>query len=316
MRIRIGTALVWLTATSAFGAAQDSCPIVDAIAPLAAVAASTTGKPDDEQIAAYRRALIDPQPGLYTRDVLGLSPGPAFDAQILASLAQARSAGSRAALEVRVRAEVAATAIAFRRAFADFRCNFPVYLSDTLGQLDGAGRVVDHRPAMVIGIGSIEEELPRLSLPVFFKHEFFHRYHFQAAGFSDDPGERQEIWRALWAEGLATYVSQVLTPGATTADALLSARLEERAQPLLPRLSSELLGGMDRIDPELFHEYFTTGGDRPVVPARAGYYVGYVIASRLARHHSLDALPHLKGAPLHEEIARTLRELAESRDSI
>lgn len=290
-----------------------TCPIVDAIGPLTQVAARTAGQPDAEQIAAYRQALVVPHPGLYTPEVLGLTAGPVMDRQILASLAQARNAPHREALEARVRAQVGVTARAFHGAFADFRCNFPVYLTDSLGALDGAGRVVDGQPAMVLGIGSIELEEPHLSLAVFFNHEFFHRYHFEAAGFSDDPAERQAIWRALWAEGLATYVSQVLTPGATLADALLSKHLPERAQPLMPQMAAELLAGMDRVDTELFNEYFTSGptAGRHGLPARAGYYVGYVVAQRLAeRHHSLDALAHLKGDALHAEIADTLRALA------
>ncbi len=236
-----------------------------------------------------------------------------MDRGILASLAQARKAPDRRALKARVRAQVAATARAFHRAFADFSCNFPVYLSDSLGTLDGAGRLVDGQPAMVLGIGSIELEEPHMSLAVFFNHEFFHRYHFEAAGFSDDPAEHQAIWRALWAEGLATYVSQALTPGASTADALLSKHLEERARPLMPQMAAELLAGMDRIDRELFFTYFTSGptAGKHALPARAGYYVGYVVAQRLAERHSLNALAHLKGDALHDEIADTLRVLVD-----
>jgi hypothetical protein len=289
-----------------------TCPIVDAIAPLAAIAVATAGESNAEQLAAYRRALIDAHPGLYAQQVLGLKPGPVMDRKILASLAEARTARDRNTLIVRLRAQIAATSRGFARVFPDFRCNFPIYLTDSLGQLDGAGRVVDGRPALVIGVPQLERELPSVSLRVFLNHEFFHRYHFEAAGFSDDPGENQQIWRALWAEGLATYVSKVLTPGATTPEALLSAHLEERARPLMPQLAADLLAGMDRIDPELFAEYFTSGpaAGRHGLPARSGYYVGYIVAGRLAEHHSLAALAHLEGAALHAEIAGALRELA------
>jgi len=289
-----------------------TCPIVDAIAPLDAVAARTAGQSDADQLAAYKEALIGAHPGLYAQDVLGLTPGPGMDRLILASLAQARRAPDRDALKARVREQVGATVRAFHRAFADFSCNFPVYLTDSLGALDGAGRVVDGQPAMVLGIGSIELEKPHMSLAVFLHHEFFHRYHFEAAGFSDDPAEHQAIWRALWAEGLATYVSRALTPGASTADALLSENLEERARPLMPQMAAELLDGLDRLDKDLFFEYFTSGvtAGKHGIPARAGYYVGYIVAARLAERHSLNALAHLKGDMLHAEIADTLHVLA------
>lgn len=109
----------------------------------------------------------------------------------------------------------------------------------------------------------------------------------------------------LWTEGLATYVSRVLGLGATLADALLSRKLAERAQPLMPRMAADLLAGMNRIDGELFDTYFTSGpaAVRRGLPARAGYYVGYVVAERLA---------HLKGDRLHAEIADALQGLASS----
>jgi hypothetical protein len=299
--------------TARAGTRGDTCAIVDAIAPLAAVANATAGESDSEQIAAYRRALIGAHPGLYARQVLDLEPGPAMDRKILASLADARTARDRETLKARVRAQVAATSRRFSRVFPDFRCNFTVYLTDSLGQLDGAGRVVDGRPALVIGVPQLQRELPSISLGVFLSHEFFHRYHFEAARFSDDPGENQQIWRVLWVEGLATYVSKVLTPGATTADALMLPRdLEQRTQPLMPRLAAELLAGMDSIDVGLFDEYFTGGpaAGRHGLPIRSGYYVGYLVAQHLAARHSLVELAHLKGAPLHDEIAGSLRELA------
>jgi uncharacterized protein YjaZ len=300
------------------GSAADSapaCPVIDATAGLAAAARSSAGRPESEQLAAYRHALVDQFPGLYAPQVLQLEPGAAMDHRILRALDGARaSADDRAALKQQLTMQIAATTAAFAL-FKDFRCNFPIYLADTLGQMDGAGRVVDGRRAMVLGLDVLEKEQNQISLPVFFTHEFFHRYHFQASGFSDDLADRQEIWRNLWAEGLATYVSQVLTPGATRTEALMLPQdLAERAQPLMPRMSAELLAGLDRIDAQLFAKYFTSNPnlERAGLPPRAGYYVGYRVAQRLARRYSLDELAHLSGRRLQRNITRTLRELARS----
>jgi hypothetical protein len=73
--------------------------------------------------------------------------------------------------------------------------------------MDGAGRDVGGRPSLVFGVDTIAQFWMPQTLPIFLSHELFHRYHFQAAGFSDDLAERDLIWRSLWAEGLATYVS-------------------------------------------------------------------------------------------------------------
>jgi hypothetical protein len=288
------------------------CPVVDATVTLVPVAESSAGKPEAEQLAAYRHGVIDRWPGLYTAAVLGLSPGPLMDKQILRSLEAVRRDGDQPELRRLLRTQLTATTAAFG-VFGDFRCSFPVYFADTLGALDGAGRIVDGKRVLVLGIGSLAREQSQISLPVFLTHEFFHRYHFEAAGFSDDLEDRQEIWRNLWAEGLATYVSEVLTPGATIADALMIPRdLEQRAEPLTSRMASELLAGLDGMDEDLFNRYFTTNPktDRHGIPPRAGYYVGYVVARRLAARHTLAELAHLQGDALHSAITATLRELA------
>lgn len=311
-RVRVVATALAAMLLQAMANATAGCPVIDATVTLVRVARSSAGKSDAEQLTAYRQGVIDRWPGLYTGAVLGLSPGPLMDRQILRSLEAVLRDGDQPELRQLLRTQLSATSAAFG-VFGDFKCNFPVYFADTLGALDGAGRIVDGRRALVLGIGSLAQEQSQLSLPVFLTHEFFHRYHFEAAGFSDDLEDRQEIWRNLWAEGLATYVSEVLTRGATTADALMIPRdLEQRAEPLTSRMAGELLAGLDGMDEDLFNRYFTTNPktDRHGIPPRAGYYVGYVVARRLAARHSLAELTHLKGDALHSAIDSTLHELA------
>jgi uncharacterized protein YjaZ len=296
----------------ALAAATDACPIVDATLALPHVASVTAGKPDAEQVADYRQEVIDRWPGLYGQEVLGLAAGAVMDRQIMRSLEAVRRDGDYTELKRLLRKQIAATTTAFR-VFPDFKCNFPIYFADTLGALDGAGRIVNQQRVLVLGLGSLAQEQKHISLPVFLTHEFFHRYHFLAAGFSDDLEDRQEIWRNLWAEGLATYMSEVLTPGATEADALMLPRdLAQRAEPLTARMAADLLQGLDTTDEQLFGVYFTSNPrtERHGIPPRAGYYVGYVVARRLAARHTLAELAHLQGEELHREIQQTLRELA------
>ena len=83
----------------------------------------------------------------------------------------------------------------------------------------------------MLGVDTIAQFETPASLPVFLSHELFHRYHFQAAGFSDDLAERDLIWRSLWAEGLATYVSARLNPSNPLSDALIVPRRTSRRAP-------------------------------------------------------------------------------------
>jgi len=290
-------------------AAAAGCRVIDATEgfwPLAARGADA---------ATFRAEVIAKFPELYTRDVLGADDPRALDKEAAAALAGAR----RDHLHARVIAETLARDIPqyvsrFEKSFPDFRCNFPIYLMISLGHMDGAGRVVDGKPALVLGVDVIDRMESPEQIPVFFAHELFHRYHFEAAGFSDDPGERQAIWRTLWAEGLATYVSAQLNPGRPLADAMIFPRdLAERAAPQIRRLARALHDN-DAPNPKLYASYFETSsidGQRAGIPPRAGYYVGYRVAALAARKHRLNELAHLRGPALHRDINRWLDELTQ-----
>jgi hypothetical protein len=287
--------------------------VVDAYSDVVQVARATARSSSADQIGAFKTSILAAHPELYAAAVLDVSPGARMDTKIIAALAAARAQRGADELMRVLRADLDAAVAAFAR-FADFRCDFPVYLMDALGQLDGAGRIVGGRRALVLGIDVLLQERTAISLPVFVTHELFHRYHYQAAGFSDDLGQRQPIWKVLWAEGLATYASEVLTQGATRRDALmLPPDLEQRAAPMLPLLAAQLLQHLDQTSANLFTTYFTYGNEsvaRRGLPWRSGYYVGYRVAEQLALRHPLEELPHLKGAALHGEIEAALRQLA------
>jgi hypothetical protein len=202
----------------------------------------------------------------------------------------------------------------FRRTFPDFRCDFSVYVTETFGAMDGAGRDVAGRPGLVLGVDTIAEFETAASLPVFLSHELFHRYNFQTAGFSDDLGERDLIWRSLWAEGLPTYVSARLNPSNPLSDALIFPKdLEARAKPFVPQMASELLAAADRVDPATFAKFFeveSPGAKHLGWPPRSGYYVGYLVAQDLGRRGSLSKLAHMQGPALRAELGRSLERLA------
>jgi uncharacterized protein YjaZ len=150
-------------------------------------------------------------------------------------------------------------------------------------------------------------------MPVFFTHELFHRYNYRVAGFSDDPGDRQPIWRTLWAEGLATYVSAELNPGRPLSDAMIfPPDLAERAAPQIKRLARALRDN-GAPNPRLYARYFELSDAKDGIPPRAGYYVGYRVASLAAREYSLYQLAHLRGPALYRSINRWLDELVDGK---
>lgn len=310
MQFTVLATVVWLLG---WGATTRACEVVDAYSAVAQLAADTVGVSPAEQLRVFHEKIVKAFPGLYKSSVLGLPAGAQFDAAVLASLAAAREHPDRMRLAQQLRANIDQTSKAFA-VFTDFHCDFPIYVADTLGQLDGAGRVVDERRALVLGVGNLDAERSSISLPALITHELFHRYHYQAAGYSDDLADQQPIWMALWVEGLATYASRALVPGTSVQDALLlPADLEQRAAPLLRPLATDLLLHLDETNRETFTTYFTYGnGDvaRRGLPWRSGYYVGFLVARQLAQRHSLDALAHMQGPELHREITIALRRLS------
>jgi hypothetical protein len=305
-------AFLILISILAMPAQAETCTPVDAFTPAQDLARETAGQPPDRQAAAFNEKIIARFAPLYAEKVLGIGPGAERDKRIVASLDKIRSGAVPDSTKSSVLALVPKITDIYAKTFSDFHCNFPIYLMDSLGQLDGAGRFVDGRPSLVIGIETLAgESAPQR--PVFLAHEFFHRYHFQAAGFSDDAGDSQAIWRVLWAEGMATYVSMKLTPGATLSDALiLPANLEARSKPMLPAIAARLSRYLDVPDVETFNLLFTYGGPQaPVLglPWRSGYYVGFLVAADLGKTRTIDQLAHLQGPMLHDLIRETLAKI-------
>ena len=295
-------------------AAPPPCAPVDAYAEFLALAHRTAGQPEPERLAALHRDFLARFADLYVPTATGWRPGAKLDAAALAGLRTADQDAGLQARDAALQRALATVAGNFAAAFADFRCDFPIYITPTFGHMDGAGRVIAGQPALVLGPDVIGQFETDEQLPVFLTHELFHRYHFQAAGFSDDLAERDLIWRTLWAEGLATYVSARQNPARPLADALLLPRdLQARADPLVPALAAAIAPALDRVDADVFGRFFSYGdptAQRLGQPWRSGYYLGYLVAQRLGEHRTLAELAHLQGPALRAEIGQALADLA------
>ena len=88
-------------------------------------------------------------------------------------------------------------------------------------------------------------------------------------------------WEQLWEEGLATYISQQMNPGATEAQALMSVTLGAQVKAMLPTLAQELRGNAESHDKDEYAAFFFGQNTRPELPPPGGYYVGYRVAQIL-----------------------------------
>ncbi|MDT7816949.1 MAG: hypothetical protein QOJ42_6865, partial [Acidobacteriaceae bacterium] len=98
----------------------------------------------------------------------------------------------------------------FLNAFPDFHSSRArIYLMLSMFRFDG--KIPHDNPGMLLlgldGLAKFHGADARL--PVILSHELFHVYHFQVNPLPRDV-DQIELYRLIWQEGLATYVSQVL----------------------------------------------------------------------------------------------------------
>jgi hypothetical protein len=266
----------------------------------------------DQRVKSFRDIMGVNSTDLYSKTGLGFGSSDQLDQAILKTLSNAREHSTEMHRAGDLLLQTLPTCIEkFKRSFPDFSPTFPIFISVSLGQLDGAGRVIDGKPSLLLGVDNIASEFSPAILPIFLDHELFHRYHYQVAGFSDDNGDRELIWRALWAEGLATYVSISLNPPATLQDGLFVPRdLVKRADPILPSLAAEISPKLDEVDHQFFAKFFLYHPSTGSVPSRSGYYVGVRVVATLAKQLSLFDLAHLKSETVRSKIGDILAEMA------
>jgi hypothetical protein len=192
----------------------------------------------------------------------------------------------------------------FHAALPDMQTMPPVYLLHSLGEMDGGTRMLGGRIVLMFGADVMVSEHDYEDEAPFLHHELFHVYHQQFFPGCD------QVWCALWTEGLAVYAAQQLNPRASDSQLLLTApepirpqvdaHLEEAVCAVRTRLSSN--------DSSDLRAFFSFGRLSATVPPRAGYYIGYLVAKRAGAAHSVAELAHLSPA----EVRPLLRQLLDT----
>lgn len=200
----------------------------------------------------------------------------------------------------------------FLQAFPDFRpARTTVYLTVSRFRFDGKVPH-DQLDSLLFAFDGVAKfHGGRAPVAVIFSHELFHLYHFQV---NPPPANADQLplYRLIWQEGLACYVSSVLNPGAPLRDILFDPRLAAEGPRSTKSVAQQLLIDLQSTDDVQTAEYLTyrtTGA----MPQRMGYLIGYQIAAKLAGQHSLAELVHLRDPELRFTMKRELRLLAEQR---
>jgi hypothetical protein len=270
--------------------------------------------PIGDQVQLFRQMVVDRRPEVYNAAVLNV-PGGQSLTEALPKLYQEGVQWTSPHQEVmrKLTAEIATTMpqheASFRREFPDFTYQGRVYFMYALGAFDGAARTVEGRPALLFGLDAIAAIYGgTASVGPLFHHELFHAYHGSKIG---NTGRGLPLYLSIWSEGMATLVARRLNPSASDMAIYgLPLNTPQRVRDDLPRLSTLLRSRLDSTLPDDYDEFFVGNDPTSKMPKRSGYYLGYLIAARLAERRTLKDLARLKGQDLRRAMDQALADPA------
>ena len=197
----------------------------------------------------------------------------------------------------------------FKKAFPDFDTGFDITLLHSLGRMDGGTRKIDGEMRFFFGADMIALYHDFGDDRPFFHHEFVHFYVEQLFKEGEVNWDASEaLWRQLYSEGLAVYVSAALNPGASDKELLLVVpeNLVQATRGNLSHITAEMLEHLESEDERLQDRYFRFGSDDPNFPKRCGYVVGYWIVEKMAEGRTLHELIRLDEQVILAEIRQHL----------
>ncbi|MBS0334354.1 MAG: hypothetical protein JSS35_16420 [Proteobacteria bacterium] len=296
--------LAAMAALAAPGAAAAGiCRSQDFMPTYFAFADRTRDLPVDQRVEAFVAEVVKPNPEFYGHGFGDTDRLRRSAARFLDPAKPPAYPGFAPLTEGRLREVSTAAAAAFekaqddfQKAFPDFTCAADISFGVSLMHFDGNGFTDDAgREHMRFGLDVIAMLHTPQDMPAFFSHELFHIYHAQALP-GVEPEDDSRTWWAMWAEGLATYVSlrlnqplaeqQVLWFPADLADQMNRPGMMRKA-------AVAMLADFDKGDGATYGSYFQSGSHAPGLPSRVGYFMGLRMAEQLGRTRTLRDLAHL-----------------------
>jgi hypothetical protein len=281
---------------------------LDYLEDFSAVWQQTSKLPDAERATAFRTAFAKILPGFYDPErVKDFIPPDRYNELILKGLKQYPE--KRAGIE-RVQRNFAELARPARREFeamfGPMRGYPAVLIVHSFGEFDGGTRELADGMHLMFGADMIAELYNDRPIKPFVQHELFHLLHSRTFPDCD------AIYCNLWQEGLATYVSATLNPGAD--DAALGMTIPA---PIRPAVEANKAGAIcavrERLDSDKPDDYAPLFyGNRKLegFPARMGYYIGYLVAQDIARTHDLKQMAAMTPAQVRPLIVQSLDAMA------
>ncbi|KQZ38696.1 hypothetical protein ASD58_27980 [Duganella sp. Root1480D1] len=292
---------------SCSAAVHAAAPVSNIAGDFASTWDATRELPMAERVAAFRKNVAAKYPDFYSAKRLKVSE-EVYDRHIAKFIE--RFEAIRTPYLDKVRAfdnELPRNLATFSKTFPEFRLNTPTWLVHSLGEMDGGTREFNSRVDLIFGADMMAILHANDDLAPLFHHELFHVYHHQH--FACDKGE---VWESLWEEGLATYVSHAMNPGASDSELMLDFPQGMRAATEANLAASWIQLGqvLDKSDTALYLELFSTKTGNSALPARRGYYLGYLVAREAAKTRDLASLAKMGCKETRTLIESTVRKLS------
>lgn len=292
---------------SCSAAAHAAAPVRNIAGDFANTWDATRNLPMDERIAAFRRDVAAKYPEFYSAQRLNVSE-EVYDQHIAKFIA--RFEAIRATYLEKVRAfdyELPRNMATFSKTFPDFRLSTPTWLVHALGEMDGGTREFNNRVDLIFGADMMAILHANDNLAPLFHHELFHVYHHQRFACGTDA-----VWENLWEEGLATYVSHAMNPGASDSELMFDfpSGMRTATEARLAASWVHLAQVLDKSEPGLYSELFSTQASNSSLPARRGYYLGYLVAREAAKTRDLPTLAAMGCKETRILVEDTIRKLS------
>jgi hypothetical protein len=270
---------------------------------------ATAELPDDKRAAAFESDFAKVLPGFYDpKRVADRMSEEKYQARLLQGLKtypEQREGIQRVSREFS--GLIGPAQRSFEKAFGPMRGYPPIYLVNSLGEFDGGTRDLPEGNRLMFGADVIDRLHKDMPSQPFFHHELFHLLHHRTFKGCE------QLWCNLWTEGLAVYVASRLNPSADDRALLLNSPVPLR--PLVESHKQEAVCAVRALlvsaEPKDYAPLFLGGkAFSAELPARFGYYVGYLVAKDLGRTRSLRQLAALRNEEVKTLVMASLDRMA------
>jgi len=300
-------------------AAPKPCSYADLMPEYQVFAARTATLSAEQRAAAFRKDFAATHPDYYSPEVFGDDAKLQARAERFFDPAK-REAGfpdkppltdaRLAAMGTVIGPQFLEQQRRITRVFTDFECSSLVEFGVSLLSFDGHPTEFAGRHHLLFGVDVIAILHDEADMPSFLDHEIFHIYHEQVLADQIPKGETPG-WYTMWLEGLATYVSQRMNPKLDAQHVLWSpSDIVARMQTETPRAARLLLADIEKTGPQQ-QRWFLSGTQVDGLPARAGYYLGYLFAKSVGEGVPLPQLAHRPLDQVHQQEVAFLTKLSQ-----